>query len=277
MSTNACVIGWPIKHSRSPLIHNHWLEQHGIGGRYTREAVEPETLDAFVARLRDGQFAGCNVTVPHKETVLALADEADAAARAIGAANTLWMESGVLHASNTDAYGFLANLDDGAPGWDSAGGSAFVLGAGGAARAILHALLERGFDTVHLANRTRSRAEELAAQSGPKVCVADWSDRNALCEGAGLIVNTTSLGMAGSPRLDIDLAAAKPETLVTDLVYAPLVTPLLEQAKAKGLATVDGLGMLLHQAVPGFEKWFGVRPAVTQELRALIVADLEQE
>lgn len=276
MSVQACVIGWPIKHSRSPLIHGHWLQQIGLDGRYTREAVEPDHLPEFISKIRKGQFAGCNITVPHKEAVLPLVDSRDEHVRAIGAANTLWMEGDRLCASNTDAYGFLANLDHGAPGWGDDANTALVLGAGGAARAILHALLQRGFETINLTNRTRSRADELAAHFGPKVSVADWQDRNAHCHSAQLIVNTTTLGMTGAQALDLDLSQASPDTVVNDLVYAPLVTPLLKQAREKNLRSVDGLGMLLHQAVPGFEKWFGIRPEVTPELRALIVTDLEQ-
>lgn len=276
MSIDACVIGWPIEHSRSPLIHGHWLAYHGVDGRYTKEAVTPEKLPAFLEQLRAGQFAGCNVTVPHKQKVFELADEADDAAQAIGAANTLWMENGTLHAANTDAYGFLANLDENAPGWDAHDKTALVLGAGGAARAILHALGTRGYERICLANRTRERAQDLAVHFSNGVTVCDWEHRNALCRDANLIVNTTTLGMTGSAALEIDLEAAGPDTVVTDLVYAPLITPFLESARSRGLKTVDGLGMLLHQAVPGFEKWFHIRPTVTPELRALVVADLER-
>jgi len=275
MTVNACVIGWPIEHSRSPLIHGHWIAQLGLDARYTKEAVLPEELESFLQRMREGAFAGCNVTVPHKEKVLALADTADDAARAIGAANTVWVENGKLCVSNTDAYGFLANLDEGAHGWDADAGTALVLGAGGACRAVLHALIARGFEQIRLVNRTRARAEDLAAHFGDRIAVSDWDERNRLCRGVDLVVNTTALGMAGSPQLDMDLGATGTGTVVTDLVYAPLETALLRQARSKGLGTVDGLGMLLHQAVPGFGKWFGTRPEVTPELRALVVADLE--
>lgn len=275
MTVNACVIGWPIGHSRSPLIHGYWIAQLGLDATYTKEAVRPDALGDFLQRIREGEFAGCNVTVPHKEKVLALADTADDAACAIGAANTIWVEDGKLCVSNTDAYGFLANLDEGVPGWDADAGAALVLGAGGACRAVLHALIARGFEQIRLVNRTRTRADNLAAHFGDRVAASDWEDRNRLCRGADLVVNTTSLGMMGSPELDMDLGAAGPGTVVTDLVYAPLETTLLRQARSKGLGTVDGLGMLLHQAVPGFEKWFGTRPQVTPELRALVAADLE--
>jgi len=276
MTNRACVIGWPIKHSRSPIIHGHWLAQHKIEGEYTKVPVEPETLDEFVSRIRHGEFNGCNVTVPHKENILEHVDIIDEAAQEIGAANTLWMEGDVLHATNTDAYGFVKNLDTVAPGWDNPSNAALVLGAGGAARAVLIALMHRGFRTIHLVNRTRARASELASKFGESIKVDDWRARNALCANVDLIVNTTALGMTGSPPLEIELQEAASDTVVTDLVYAPLITPLLEQASERGLKSVDGLGMLLHQAVPGFEKWFGVRPEVTAELRNLIIADLEQ-
>ncbi|MEM8744063.1 MAG: shikimate dehydrogenase, partial [Pseudomonadota bacterium] len=212
----------------------------------------------------------------HKEQALALADHADDAARAIGAANTLWFEDGKLHASNTDAYGFLKNLDQDAPGWDRNPHSALVLGAGGAARAVLFGLLSRGFDDIRLCNRTRERAEDLARHFGAGIKVVDWDDRDAQIGGCALIVNTTSLGMTGSPPLEIDLTGADADTVVTDLVYVPLETPLLAQARARGLRVVDGLGMLLHQAEPGFERWFGVRPEVTADLRQIIIDDLTE-
>jgi shikimate dehydrogenase len=275
MTIRACVIGWPVEQSRSPLIHRYWLEQHGIDGRYTREPVAPQDLDAFVAAMRERGFAGCNVTVPHKERVLGLAHMADDDARAIGAANTLWFETGRLHAANTDAYGFLANLDAGAPGWDGNGAAALVLGAGGAARAVIHGLIRRGFEDIRLANRTGQRARALARHFGGPVHVVDWDRRATQTQGCALIVNTTTLGMSGQAPLELDLSAADGNTVVTDLVYAPLMTGLLERAAERGLRSVDGLGMLLHQAAPGFQKWFGVRPEVTPELRALVAADLE--
>lgn len=275
MTIRACVIGWPIEHSRSPLIHRHWLESYGIDGSYAKEAVAPDDLETFLSRLAATGYAGCNVTVPHKERALALADEADNAARAIGAANTLWLEGGRLHASNTDAYGFLANLDEQAPGWEQGGGAALVLGSGGAARAVLHALLSRGVTEIRLLNRTRTRADELAQHFGAHVKVFDWEEREAHAQGCGLIVNTTSLGMTGQGPLAIDLSGAEAGAVVNDLVYSPLETAMLKQARDRGLRSVDGLGMLLHQAVPGFEKWFGVRPEVTEVLRALVAGDLE--
>ena len=274
MTLKACVIGWPIEHSRSPLIHGHWLREHGIDGSYTKMAVAPDEVAGFLASLAAQGLAGANVTVPHKEAALAAADQSDDAARAIGAANTLWIENAKLHASNTDAYGFLANLDEGAPGWDDARSPALVLGAGGAARAIVYALLARGFSEIRLLNRTRSRAEALAAHFGAAVQVFDWEARSGQVPGCALVVNTTTLGMTGAAALEIDLSGAQKSCAVTDLVYSPLRTGLLEQADALDLRSVDGLGMLLHQAVPGFEKWFGVRPAVTRELRDLVIADI---
>lgn len=270
----ACVIGWPIKHSRSPIIHRHWLAELGIAGDYVRHAVEPEQAAAFFAALPDGPFVGCNVTVPHKEAAFAAVDQADAVATALGAVNTIWLENGRRLGSNTDAEGFIANLDQRAPGFDANPGPAIVLGAGGAARAVIWALKERGFAPIHVINRTRDRAEAMAERFGSVVRPAGWEDLPGLLPAASLLVNTTSLGMEGQPPLVIDLAAAPDSLLVTDIVYIPLETPLLAAARTRGLRTVDGLGMLLHQAVPGFERWFGVRPTVTPELRRLILADM---
>jgi shikimate dehydrogenase len=271
----ACVIGWPIEHSRSPLIHGFWLERHGIEGAYEKVAVAPEDLKDFLASLEAKGFRGANVTVPHKEAALALADEADETARAIGAANTLWLKDGRLMASNTDAYGFVTHLDDIVPGWHDAGHPACVLGAGGATRAVLKGLIDRGVSDIRLTNRTRERAEALAREFGPAITVHDWDDRDRALKGCGLLVNTTSLGMTGAPPLELDLSALRDDAIVADIVYAPLETDLLARARERGLRAVDGLGMLLHQAVPGFEKWFGVRPEVTEDLRSRIVADLE--
>ncbi|KGF69912.1 shikimate dehydrogenase [Hoeflea sp. BAL378] len=272
----AFVIGDPIRHSRSPLIHRHWLDRAGLAGGYDPVAVSAADLPAFVASLKDGSsgFCGGNVTIPHKEAILGLADEADATARAIGAANTLWLENGRLMATNTDSHGFSANLDDVAPGWDR-GKRALVLGAGGASRAIIHALLARGFGAIAIVNRTEDRARALAERFGPRVTAHGMDGLQALVAGADLFVNTTSLGMGGSDVPRIDFTAMADKALVTDIVYVPLETPLLAMAKRQGMRTADGLGMLLHQAVPGFEKWFGVRPQVTPELRRLLIADME--
>jgi len=269
----ACVIGWPIGHSRSPLIHNYWIKEHGLDAEYRREAVPPGELAAFVAELSERGYIGGNVTVPHKEAALAVS-EPDERARAVGAANTLWLDGGRLRATNTDVEGFIANLDATAPGWDRGVGSALVLGAGGAARAVVFGLLERGIGRIRLVNRTAERAAALRAKFGERVEPAVWGDRDGLLAEAGLLVNTTSLGMAGQPPLTIELNRLPAGAVVSDLVYAPLETALLTAAKARGLRAVDGLGMLLHQAGGGFQRWFGVRPQVTKALRALVEADL---
>lgn len=270
----AFVIGHPIKHSRSPLIHGTWLRQYGIDGNYEAIDVLPEQLPGFVDRLRRGEFAGGNVTIPHKEAVFALCDRVDPLAVTIGAANTLVLEAdGSVRGFNTDYMGFLGNLDQNAPGWDTAAGRALVLGAGGAARAILVALKSRGIP-VALLNRTRSSAERLATELGGDIVVGALEDANDAAAGAGLVVNTTSVGMHGTRFEGFDLSRLKPDALITDIVYVPLVTPLLADARALGLRTVDGLGMLLHQAAPGFEAWFGVRPEVTPELRRLVEGTL---
>jgi shikimate dehydrogenase len=268
----ACLIGWPAAHSRSPLIHHHWLRKLDIAGGYTIEAVPPEEFAEFVLHLSHHGFVGANVTIPHKERALALAAP-DARATAVGAANTLWYEDGQLQATNTDVEGFIDNLDAAAPGWDQAD-EALVLGAGGSARAVVFGLIERGIKRIHLANRSTDRAEALAAQFGPKVEPVAWDMVADRLPRAGLLVNTTSLGMSGQGALDIDIAALPPKAVVSDLVYVPLMTPLLAAAEARGLRTADGLGMLLYQAVRGFELWFGQRPQVTAELRALVEADL---
>lgn len=271
----ACVIGWPVEHSRSPIIHRFWLKLYRIDGAYEKEAVPPETARDFMRSLEKHGYVGANVTLPHKIVALEAADIADEAARAIGAANTLWLDGeGRLNASNTDAYGFMTNLDEQAPRWNEGRRPVMVLGAGGAARAILYGLFQGGASKVLLANRTRSRAEELAAAFPWRVEVVDWDTRNFAFEGCGLLVNATSLGMTGQERLPVDLAALPNDAVVADIVYTPLETRLLADARERGNTAVDGLGMLLHQAAPGFERWFGVRPEVTPELRAHVVASL---
>jgi shikimate dehydrogenase len=272
----ACVIGWPIEHSRSPIIHGYWLRTLGIDGSYTREPVRPEDLPAFLASLGERGFAGCNVTVPHKEAALALADERDSAAVAIGAANTLWLQDGRLIASNTDAYGYMTYLGLKAPQWVSRDAPVLILGAGGAARAIVHGFLQAGIAHVRVCNRSRGRSEELARHFGSRVDAWDWDARNDAAREAGVIVNTTTLGMKGAGDPGIDFAGVHADTVVSDIVYVPLETAFLASARALGLRTVDGLGMLLHQAVPGFEKWFGVRPEVTETLYDLVRADIER-
>ncbi len=265
------VIGWPVHHSRSPRIHNHWLKMHGLTGRYKAIPVPSDELPAFIASLRNGALRGCNVTIPHKEAVLALADTATDRAARIGAANTLWVADGQVHADNTDGEGFLTNLDAGAPGWDVLKGMALVIGAGGAARAIVDALAERGFAHILIANRTRERADALA-QGCTTAEGIGMAEANTLSRQVDLLVNTTSLGM-NDDVLSFDPSDLKPDCVVTDLVYAPLETPLLKAAKAQNLRTVDGLGMLLHQAVPGFERWYGVRPTVDSDLRTIVLGE----
>ncbi|MBV9456252.1 MAG: shikimate dehydrogenase [Bradyrhizobium sp.] len=268
----ACLIGWPAAHSRSPLIHHYWLRTLGIEGGYVIEAVPPDDLRDFVLRLSLRGFVGANVTIPHKENVLELSTP-DERARAIGAANTLWFADGELRSTNTDVEGFIDNLDASAPGWDKAD-EALVLGAGGSSRAVVFGLVERGIKRVHLVNRTLSRAQALAGRFGDAVQPATWEEVGGLLPRAKLLVNTTSLGMHGQGALEVDLGRLPAEAVVADLVYVPLETALLNAAKARGLRTADGLGMLLHQAVRGFELWFCQRPQVTQELREIVEADL---
>lgn len=269
---SVCVIGYPVKHSRSPLIHNYWIKQHGIDAEYRTEEVPPQDFPAFVQSLREHGYVGANVTVPHKQASMAVS-EPDARARAVGAANTLWYVDGVLRSTNSDVEGFLANLDGAAPGWDRGLESAVVLGAGGGARAAVFALMQRDVQRIHVINRTIARAEALQKQFGPRVRPAGWDETTGLLGGAGLLVNTTTLGMEGCPPLEINLRCPA-SLVVADLVYHPLLTKLLTAARERGLRTADGLGMLLHQAVRGFELWFGVRPQVTPELRAMIESDL---
>jgi len=266
----AGVVGHPVKHSRSPIIHGYWLEQFGINGRYDRYDVKPEDFSHFVKTLSEQGLQGVNVTIPHKEAAFLALDEATDRARRLKAANTLWFENGKLWGDNTDSIGFLANLDQGHPGWDINAKSALILGAGGAARAIIAGLQERNIEKITIVNRTRERAEELALTSGGQVAVAEWSKLSFQLESADLVVNTTSLGMSGQPDLDLSLDPLGKNALVTDIVYVPLETNLLKQARLRGNPVVDGLGMLLHQAVPGFEHWFGKRPVVTDELRHLV-------
>jgi shikimate dehydrogenase len=268
----ACIIAWPAGHSRSPLIHNYWATKYKLNVEYRREAVPPEKLTEFVTHLREHGYVGGNVTVPHKENVLKLS-EPDERARAVGAANCLWYDGDTLRSTNTDVEGFLANLDAVTPGWDRGLESAVVLGAGGGARAVVYALIAREVERIYVVNRTVERAQVLRKKFGARVHVAGWDETTGLLGGAGLLVNTTTLGMVGQPPLEINLRCPV-SLVVADLVYAPLVTGLLGAARARGLRTADGLGMLLHQAVRGFERWFGVKPEVTAELRALVEADL---
>jgi shikimate dehydrogenase len=272
----ACVIGWPVEHSRSPLIHNYWIRKLGLDAEYRREAVAPDQLAAFVSGLAGRGYVGANVTVPHKQAALELADPDDRAA-AVGAANTLWFDDGELRATNTDVEGFIGNLDATVPGWDRGLETAVVLGAGGAARAVVFGLLERGIRRINVINRNFERAMALHEQFGSRIHPLRWEETNGLLAGVGLLVNATTLGMVGLPPLEINLSRLPLSAVVADIVYAPLETALLKAARDRGLRTVDGLGMLLHQAVGGFERWFGVRPQVTDALRALVEADLMRE
>jgi shikimate dehydrogenase len=275
VTIKAFVIGHPIAHSRSPLIHGQWLAEHGIDGSYEAVDVAPEALPAFFERLRSGEFAGGNVTIPHKEAVFALCDSVDPLATTIGAVNTLVVRDGKIHGTNTDYLGFLGNLDASAPGWSDGPNDAVIIGAGGAARAILVALRRRDGGKVHVLNRTLEKAQALVAEIDGPFEAHGFDAFPQLAAHTGLVVNTSAIGMHGS-RFDwLDFGLLSKTTLVTDIVYTPLVTPLLADAAAHGLRTVDGLGMLLHQAVPGFEAWFGVRPSVTPALRARIEATLE--
>lgn len=273
----AFVCGHPIAHSRSPIIHGHWLKRYGIAGSYTPIDVAPADFARFIAGLGEAGFRGGNVTIPHKEAAFAGVRHRDEAAEQIGAVNTIWFEDGALWGGNTDAYGFAANLDHLAPGWADVGDTAVVLGAGGASRAIVHALKQRGFKDIRIVNRTVERAVELAHHFGDGVSGHAQSATQELLADAALLVNTTALGMHGNEGLPADPSGLPDHAIVTDIVYVPLETPLLAAARARGLKAVDGLGMLLHQAVPGFERWFGVRPDVTPDLRSLIVADLDRK
>ena len=271
---HACVTGHPIAHSRSPIIHSYWLKMLGLSGIYDRADVLPQNFGTFITTLSERGFVGCNVTLPHKEAAYRLLDRATARADLLKACNTIWIENGLICGDNTDIEGFVANLDDRQPKWDQKLQKAVVLGAGGAAGAILAGLLERGADHIIVANRTIDRAQTLAERFGEHVKAASWDDLpDALIE-ADVLVNTTSLGMKGQPALEIDLSPLPLSALVTDIVYVPLETDLLRVARIRGNRVADGLGMLLHQAVPGFEHWFGKRPHVTAELRQLIEADI---
>ena len=272
----AAVIGFPVAHSRSPKIHRYWLDTLGLSGSYAAIPVAAEELPAFIRELGPRGFAGCNVTVPHKETGLALCDTVTDGARAVGAVNTLWLEGERLHGDNSDVFGFLANLDEATPNWDVMAHAALVLGAGGAARAVVYALLQRGIRHVLVANRTLDRANGLAAAFGPSVEPLEWSKLAAAANACSLLVNTTSLGMPGQPGLAFPVEKLPPHAIVCDIVYVPLETGLLAAARARQLRTVGGLGMLLHQAVLGFQHWFGATPTVTPELRALISADIPE-
>lgn len=265
----AGVIGSPIAHSKSPQLHRHWLKTYGIPGHYIPMDVAPANLETVLRALPQMGFVGVNITIPHKENVMEIADLITDSATLIGAANTLiFRKDGKIHADNTDGYGFIENLKAGAPNWNPRTGPAAILGAGGAARAVIASLLDAGVPEIFLSNRTRVRADQLHKDFGSRVRVYDWVQAGNMIDDAALLVNTTSLGMIGKGELRVPLDGLRTETIVTDLVYAPLKTKMLETAEEIGCTTVDGLGMLLHQAVPAFERWFGRRPVVDRATRA---------
>lgn len=265
----AGVIGCPVAHSKSPQLHRHWLTTYGIAGHYVPMHVELEDLAGTIRMMPKMGFVGANVTIPHKEAVMQIADQVTDRARVIGAANTLIFRlDGTILADNTDGYGFITNLHQGAPEWDPESGPAVVLGAGGACRAVVASLLEAGVPEILLSNRTRDRADQLHSEFGSRIRVVEWVQAGNMIEEGALVVNTTSLGMVGKPRLRVPLDGLRPDAVVTDLIYAPLKTDLLQAAEDSGCTVVDGLGMLLHQAVPGFERWFGHQPEVDAATRA---------
>jgi len=272
----ACAIGWPVAHSRSPRLHGYWIERYGVAGRYGLEAVRPEDFPEFVGNLAAHGYIGANVTQPHKKMALKLSDS-DARARAVGAANTLWLDDGGLRSTNTDVEGFIGSLDASAPGWDRDLKCALVFGAGGASLAVVYGLIERGAERIYVVNRTLSRAEALRERFGPRVHPAGWEAAPGLMAEAGLIANATSLGMTGNPDVEWDLGPAPDDAVVVDIVYVPLKTSLLAAAERRGLRTADGLDMLLYQGVRGFELWFGIRPQVTPELRQLMERGLVED
>lgn len=273
----AGVMGWPVAHSKSPRLHGYWLARYGIDGSYMPLPVAPENFPKALGSLADLGFAGVNITIPHKEMAIAECDELSDRARRIGAVNTIsFTEDGRVLGDNTDGFGFIENLRQGAPDTGFCSGPAVVLGAGGASRAVLVALLDEGSPEIRLANRTRKRAEDLATDiNDPRLRVIDWPVSGDALADASLVVNTTSLGMVGQPALEIDLEGLPSSAVVTDIVYAPLMTDLLVQARSRGNPVVDGLGMLLHQARPGFHRWFGIDPEVTRELRDFVLSKHE--
>jgi shikimate dehydrogenase len=275
MTRKACVIGWPISHSRSPLIHGYWLSHYGIAGSYERIPVPPEGLSDFLAQLVQRGFAGCNVTLPHKEAAFRAVRIADGATERLGVVNTVFARDGELWGTSTDGEGFLASLAASLPRWRAKDRTVVILGSGGAARAIVGALVDQGSQRIIIANRTRARAEELRRDFGSSIEPRDWTETSDVLGFADLLINATSLGMTGQPALKIDLGNLPKTAVVTDIVYTPLETDLLRRARRLGNATVPGLGMLLHQAVRGFELWFGIRPEVTADLYDLIARDID--
>lgn len=272
----ACVIGWPIAHSRSPLIHNYWLKKHGIDAVYEKMAVEPKSVRQFIANLAVSEFIGCNVTIPHKEAAFQAVAEADEIARRLSAVNTVYLKSGVVCGTNTDGEGFTASIRHAHPEFDPKNKAAVVIGAGGAAKAIIGALLDEGVKKIGIVNRTRERIHDLQVQFGSGVYeISETNYEDALIS-CGLLVNTTSQGMQGQSSLELEIQSLNPNALVADIVYTPLETAFLVRARQRGNPVLGGLGMLLHQAVRGFELWFGVRPEVTAELYELIAADVQK-
>jgi shikimate dehydrogenase len=269
MTKRAAVIGHPISHSKSPIIHNYWIKKHGLDAEYGALDLAPGNLESGIAKLKDQGFAGFNVTIPHKEKVFALTQEKDELAQAVGAVNTVIFKNGQIAGTNTDVFGFTENIRACRPGFDFRAGPAVVLGAGGAARAIIYALLKEGVPEVKIVNRTKARADALA---GKKFSAHDWEKRGEVLADANLLVNTTSMGMKGQPELDIDLAKLPTNALVNDIVYSPLMTKLLYDAENRGNPIAPGIGMLLHQARPAFNAWFGVMPEVDKELENLVLA-----
>jgi shikimate dehydrogenase len=273
----AAVMGWPVMHSRSPALHNHWFKHHGLAGTYVPLAIEPAQLEPALRALAPLGFAGCNLTIPHKERALAIVDTVDPVARRIGAISCVSVHpDGSLVGTNNDAYGFVQNVLQHHPGWRAEAGPVTVIGAGGGARAVVYSLAARGAREIRVVNRTVARAEALAREFGPPVVALAWEDRQRALEGAAMLVNTTSQGMIGQPPLDLALDALPARAVVCDIVYVPLETPLLAGAHRRGNPVVDGLGMLLHQARPAWKAWFGLDPEVTPELRALIEATIPQ-
>ena len=270
----AGVAGWPVDHSRSPTIHRYWLKELGIPGSYEKFAVRPGEFPQFASRIGEDGLLGANITAPHKEAAFSACDQRTPVAEALGAVNTLWRQAGGLWGDNTDVAGFLANMDESASGWAEQRKLAVVIGAGGAARAIVYALIARNFERIAVVNRTQARAEALAAHFGGSTTALAWADLTTQLAEADLLVNASLAGMVGQPLLTVDVSALPERALVADAVYVPLRTPLIEAARACGLRTVEGLGMLLHQAAPAFARWFGRRPVVTPALRALVEAEV---
>lgn len=269
----ACIIGHPVAHSRSPMIHGHWIRQYDIAGEYGRADVAPDAFAAFISGFQARGYAGANVTVPHKENAFRACQHLTPDAQAIGAVNTLWYENGALCGDNTDADGYIADLDQTFPGWEQGVRKIAILGAGGAARGIIFALNKRGLGNIVIANRSAVRAEEIASLYAGARAVP-WDEDGAAWRDADLIINTTSLGMKGQPPLEVKLDTLADDAIVSDIVYVPLETNILREGKKRGFRTINGLGMLLHQATPGFSRWFGVTPTVTRELYDLVAADI---